>query len=149
MNSLTKAGARGRVACRATSSAKAAKLDLSRWRALNVTKMNLIDSQGGRTTRNIDGAVYDISYEAGSDAIVVVDKAKGLRYPAKVGDDNRVRIDLEAGEAVAVGLAMEPLQQVRAAGPPCSSRPSRRPPPRRWRALPDAPSRRLMAPAAA
>ena len=100
---------RGAVACRAT---KVAKLDFSRWKAINVTKMNLIESQGGRTTRNIDGSVYDISYEAGSDVVVVVDRQKGLRYPAMVGEDNRVRIDLESGEAAAVGLSLEPLQQV-------------------------------------
>lgn len=103
--------ARNSVACRAAPKTST-KVDTSRWKALNVTKMNLIESQGGRTTRNIDGAIYDISYEAGSDAIVVVDKSKGLRYPAMVGDDNRVRIDLGSGEAYAVGLAMEPLQQV-------------------------------------
>ncbi len=103
--------ARSGVVCRAAPKT-ASKIDTNRWKALNVTKMNLIDSQGGRTTRNIDGAIYDITYDAGSDAVVVVDKSKGLKYPAIVGDDNRVRIDLEKGESYAVGLAMEPLQQV-------------------------------------
>lgn len=44
------------------------------WKSLNITKASLIDSQGGKATRNIDGVVYDISYDAAADSILVIDR---------------------------------------------------------------------------
>lgn len=82
--------------------------------AINVTKANLVNSQEGRTTRNIDGVVYTISYNADTDSISVVDKMRGLSFPATVGErDNRVRIDLDNPTPVATdGVSFTALQQV-------------------------------------
>lgn len=98
--------------CRANT-ATIAKLDLRKWLALNVTRANLIESQGGRTTRNIDGVVYEITYNPSEDRITVADMQRGLSYPVAVGEDLRIRINPEAPEPIAVsGFAFEPLQQV-------------------------------------
>ncbi|KXZ45477.1 hypothetical protein GPECTOR_54g218 [Gonium pectorale] len=85
---------RADVRCAATSTVVApAKADLKQWKPINVTKNNLAGAQGGETTRNIDGVVYNITYDAAKDDIVVVDRKLGVRYPAAVDDQNRVRID--------------------------------------------------------
>lgn len=62
--------------------------------------------QGGETTRNIDGEVYYVSYDAAKDDVVVVNRRLGVRYPAAIDDQNRVRINTaEPKPAAVVGFS--------------------------------------------
>lgn len=72
--------------------------------ALNITKNSLINSQDGRTTRNVDGEIYKIAYQADSDTVLVENRRAGKQYIATITKDNRIMIDLEDGTDLAVGL---------------------------------------------
>lgn len=71
-------------------------------RAINITKSNLVDSQGGSATRNVDGIIYTLSYASDADKITVVDRVNRMEYDVEVGaKDNRISIVLESGRALA------------------------------------------------
>ncbi|GFR41591.1 hypothetical protein Agub_g2314 [Astrephomene gubernaculifera] len=110
---------RPRVRCNAattsttTAAAPAKAADLKLWKPINLTKNSLVGAQGGETTRNIDGVVYHVSYDAPSDAIVVVDRKHGLRFPAAIDDQNRIRIDAGSPLPHAVrGFSLEAYQPI-------------------------------------
>lgn len=108
-----------RVAASATTTATKPKVDLKLWKSLNITKASLVDSQGGKATRNIDGAVYDISYDSAGDSIVVVNRRAGLSYPAAVDEFNRIRINADAAVPHAVpGFSADALGPVLRADAP-------------------------------
>lgn len=106
---------------RAVAAAQTLVKDAAAEIALNVTKSSLVENLGGSTTRNIDGVIYTITHDQGSDSIKVVDRQNGMEYVGKVGaKDNRIRIDTSAGTKVASsGLpSFEDLQQaLKADGP--------------------------------
>ncbi len=54
-------------------------------KALNITQGSLA-SWGGRTTKNIDGTLYDITLNS-DDSVTVVNRAQQIQYPAIVGED--------------------------------------------------------------
>ncbi|KAG2452006.1 hypothetical protein HYH02_003048 [Chlamydomonas schloesseri] len=100
---LNKSAARS-VACRSTATtvAPAKVADTKKWMPINLTKNNLVGAQGGETTRNIDGEVYYVSYDAAKDDVIVINRRLGVRYPAAIDDQNRVRINTEAPKPAAV-----------------------------------------------
>lgn len=63
------------------------------WKAMAVTKPNLINNLDGKTTRNIDGKVYTI--EARGDAVVVTDKF-GASYEARVNKAGVIEANMSA-----------------------------------------------------
>ncbi|GIL79258.1 hypothetical protein Vretimale_16444 [Volvox reticuliferus] len=118
------AGARPRMLCRAsvtttTTVTPGKVVDLKLWKPINLTKNNLIGAQGGETTRNIDGVVYYVSYDASKDEIVVVDRKLGVRFPAAIDDQNRIRIDAASPVPHAIaGFNVEAYQPVLRADSP-------------------------------
>ncbi|GLI65723.1 hypothetical protein VaNZ11_009319, partial [Volvox africanus] len=118
------AAARPRVRCSATATTTTTAtpgkvVDLKLWKPINLTKNNLIGAQGGETTRNVDGVVYFVSYDASKDEIVVVDRKLGVRFPAAADDQNRVRIDAASPLPHAVaGFNVEAYQPVLRADSP-------------------------------
>jgi len=61
------------------------------WKAMAVTKPNLVNNLDGKTTRNIDGKVYTI--EANGDELTVTDKF-GARYEARVNKAGVIEADM-------------------------------------------------------
>lgn len=81
--------------------------------ALNITKNSLINSQDGATTRNVDGEIYRIAYDAPTDQVLVQNRKVGQQYVAIITKDNRILIDLEEGTPLAVGMgSFEDWQRV-------------------------------------
>lgn len=81
--------------CAATTTTKKAGAALSsaNLKPLNITKGSL--QSYGQTTRNVDGVVYDITYNAADDSITVLERARQVQYPAVVGaKDTRIAIDV-------------------------------------------------------
>lgn len=113
---LIRASARGPAtpkASPATTVSTVKAKDLKAWTPLNVTKGNLVESQGGETTRNIDGVVYHISYDKAADEVVVVDRKMGKRFPAAIDENSRVRIDTSAAMPYSVaGFSADAFQPV-------------------------------------
>ncbi|EFJ41442.1 hypothetical protein VOLCADRAFT_107717 [Volvox carteri f. nagariensis] len=116
--------ARPHVRCSATATtttttAPGKVADLKLWKPINLTKNNLVGAQGGETTRNIDGVVYYVSYDTTKDDIVVVDRKLGVRFPAAIDDQNRVRIDTSNPMPHAVaGFSVETYQPILRANAP-------------------------------
>lgn len=80
-------------------------------KALNVTKSNLVESQGGSATRNVDGVVYTIQVKEGK--ITAVDRVNRFQYDTVVGDkDNRISIILESATPIAGPPSFPQLQNV-------------------------------------
>ncbi|KAG2500341.1 hypothetical protein HYH03_001916 [Edaphochlamys debaryana] len=101
------------IRCSATQTATLAKPSVKDMKALNVTKSSLVSSQGGETTRNLDGVVYHITYDAAKDEVVVVDRKLGLRFPTAVDEQNRIRIDTSSPQPHAVaGFSPDALAPV-------------------------------------
>jgi len=100
------AAAPRRAAVATRAAATKGGVDLARWKAIGISIGNLKDSQGGRATRNVDGTIYEITYDAAADKIGVLDRARGVSYPAMVGEDARIRIDLQSPSAPAAGGAI-------------------------------------------
>lgn len=70
-------------------------------KALNITKSSLIDAQGGRATRNIDGIIYTIQYDEPKDTITVIDRVNRTSYDVEVGQkDNRISLILESSRPI-------------------------------------------------
>ncbi|KAG2426679.1 hypothetical protein HXX76_012989 [Chlamydomonas incerta] len=115
MMMMNKAASRS-VACRAAPVSTVAPVkatDMKKWMAINLTKNNLVGAQGGETTRNIDGEVYYVSYDAAKDDVVVVNRRLGVRYPAAIDDQNRVRINTdEPKPAAVVGFSADAFRPV-------------------------------------
>ncbi|GLC52620.1 hypothetical protein PLESTB_000649900 [Pleodorina starrii] len=119
MRPFTTARPRVRCSATATTTAPTKVADLKLWKPINLTKNNLVGAQGGETTRNIDGVVYYVSYDAAKDEVVVVDRKLGVRYPAAIDDQNRVRIDTSSPLPAAVaGFSVEAYQPVLRADSP-------------------------------
>ncbi|MEW5313150.1 MAG: hypothetical protein WDW38_004739 [Sanguina aurantia] len=81
------------------------------YKAVAITLANLKDSQNGTATRNVDGVIYHISYV--NEEIVVEDRRLGVRYPATVGEDLRIKINtakpLTVGRMGATAVTVESL----------------------------------------
>mmetsp|Transcript_29336 Transcript_29336/g.95595 ORF Transcript_29336/g.95595 Transcript_29336/m.95595 type:complete len:236 (+) Transcript_29336:3-710(+) len=64
---------------------------------MNVSVNLLKDTYGGSATRNIDGTVYTIRWDADAEKVVVTDRL-GAEYPTTIGaKDFIIRADLTAG----------------------------------------------------
>lgn len=74
--------ARARVSVRAAASTTAAAAPKKTLQPLNITKRTLIDSSGGRAVRNIDGEIYEVVYNAGSDSVKVGDAPTPCQHTA-------------------------------------------------------------------
>ena len=70
------------------------------WKAMAVTKPNLVNNLDGKTTRNIDGKVYTI--EARGAEVVVTDKF-GARFEARVNKAGVIEADMSKKAGVASG----------------------------------------------
>ena len=70
------------------------------WKAMAVTKPNLVNNLDGKTTRNIDGKVYTI--EARGAEVVVTDKF-GARFEARVNKAGVIEADMSKKAGVSSG----------------------------------------------
>lgn len=104
---------RARLAVKAAAANGATAQVAKPMKALNITKSNLVDSQGGQATRNVDGVVYTITWNATEQKVCVVDRVNRLEYDAVVGDkDNRVSILLDSARPAGGPASFEQLQAV-------------------------------------
>ncbi|KAG2485186.1 hypothetical protein HYH03_016075 [Edaphochlamys debaryana] len=90
-------------------------IDTRSWYPINtLTRATLVELQGIPLQKSTEsGFNLTISYEPEVDELVVIDYAKGLRFPAVFGPDNKVRVDLANGVPTAViGLSFEALRDV-------------------------------------
>ncbi|GIL81597.1 hypothetical protein Vretimale_1253 [Volvox reticuliferus] len=89
-------------------------IDTRTWQSVNLAKVTLMELQGIPLQKTTDsGYNLTISYEPSLDELVVIDYAKGLRFPAVFGPDNKVRVDVNNPVPTAViGLSFEALSQV-------------------------------------
>lgn len=63
--------------------------------------------------KTVENYNLTISYEPAADELVVIDYAKGVRFPAVFGPDNKVRVDIQQPVPTAViGLSFEALSNV-------------------------------------
>ncbi|KXZ42559.1 hypothetical protein GPECTOR_136g642 [Gonium pectorale] len=84
-------------------------IDTRTWEQVNLTRATLMELQG----IPLQGFNLTISYEPSADELIVIDYAKGLRFPAVFGPDNKVRVDITGPVPTAViGLSFEALSQV-------------------------------------
>ncbi|PNH00600.1 hypothetical protein TSOC_013570 [Tetrabaena socialis] len=89
-------------------------VDSRGWAPVNLAKATLVELAGiplQKTTES--GFNLTISYDPALDELIVIDYAKGLRFPAVFGVDNKVRVDVNGPVPTAViGLSFEALSQV-------------------------------------
>lgn len=67
-------------------------LDTRSWVSMGLTKATLTELQGIQLNKTVNGNTWSVSYDVDGDELLVVDKSRGLRYPAVFGDDNRVKV---------------------------------------------------------
>lgn len=105
MLACTAAATRPLVARRLVTRASAATAGTEQrtLKALNITRSTLIDSNGGRAVRNVDGDIYEVVYVAENDSVKVLCKSQQLEYATEVGKDNRISIVLESATPMAGG----------------------------------------------
>ena len=77
--------------------------DADGYKAMNVTKPNIVNNLDGETTRNIDGKVYTVSCVG--DEVTVKDKF-GQMYPARVNKASIIEADLSNSVAGAASTSI-------------------------------------------
>lgn len=88
-------------------------------KALNLTKSSLTGAQQGSATRNVDGIVYSIKYDADSDKIQIFDRVNRIEYDADVGEkDNRIALVWESGRPMQGPPSFEQIQSILRADAP-------------------------------
>ncbi|KAG2441299.1 hypothetical protein HYH02_009892 [Chlamydomonas schloesseri] len=88
-------------------------VDARTWQMVNLTKATLLELQGIPLQKTVESYNLTISYEPAADELVVIDYAKGVRFPAVFGPDNKVRVDIAQPVPTAViGLSFEALSNV-------------------------------------
>lgn len=88
-------------------------------KALNLTKSSLVGAQQGSATRNVDGIVYSIKYDAASDKVQIFDRVNRIEYDADVGEkDNRIALVWETGRPMQGPPSFEQLQSILRADAP-------------------------------
>ncbi|PNW87506.1 hypothetical protein CHLRE_02g143550v5 [Chlamydomonas reinhardtii] len=97
----------------ALSAAPADYVDARTWQMVNLTKATLLELTGIPLQKTVENYNLTISYEPAADELVVIDYAKGVRFPAVFGPDNKVRVDIQQPVPTAViGLSFEALSNV-------------------------------------
>lgn len=86
MLACTAAATRPLVARRLVTRASAATAGTEQrtLKALNITRSTLIDSNGGRAVRNVDGDIYEVVYVAENDSVKVLCKSQQLEYATEL-----------------------------------------------------------------
>lgn len=80
-------------------------------KALNISKSTLIDSNGGRAVRNVEGEIYEIVYMQETGTVKVMCKSQQMEYSTEVGKDSRISIVLESAVPIAGGMPSFPQLQ--------------------------------------
>ncbi|KAG2437158.1 hypothetical protein HXX76_005824 [Chlamydomonas incerta] len=97
----------------ALGAAPADYVDARTWQLVNLTKATLLELTGIPLQKTVESYNLTISYEPAADELVVIDYAKGVRFPAVFGPDNKVRVDIQQPVPTAViGLSFEALSNV-------------------------------------
>lgn len=106
---VTKTAVRGRaLVVRAATEEKGALGKTPEWKRLNINKPKLI-VQGGRTTRNMFGAMFEIKYDEKNDTVIVRNMDTKETFPTRIGEADLVEYDANNGTVGAsLGLGSAP-----------------------------------------